>query len=120
MSTTYTPHSIAHIDTKHHAHVVQFYTEDRFLLDELSHFISAALRAGSSAVVIATRGHKESLSQRLKSEGFDLDAVIAAGRYVVGQSLHQSLLKIHQSENAYHRGQRPGERDSIGGSRRVR
>jgi PAS domain S-box-containing protein len=69
--------------TGHHAHVVQFYTEDRFLLDELSHFISVALAAGSSAVVIATRGHEESLSERLTRQGVDLGKVVADGRYVV-------------------------------------
>jgi len=65
-----------------HAHVVQFYSEDRFLLDELCNFIGAALSAGSSAVVIATKGHEDSLSRRLKGQGLDLAKAAAAGRYV--------------------------------------
>jgi len=96
MSATHTPNSPAQIDAVQHAHDVQFYTEDRFLLDELTPFISAALRAGNSAVVIATRGHNDSLSQRLKREGFDLDTVIAAGRYVVldaAQTLARFMVK---------------------------
>lgn len=67
---------------EHHAHVVQFYREDRFLLDELSHFIGTALAAGSSAVVIATRGHEDSLAERLTGLGVDLGKAIADGRYV--------------------------------------
>src|ERR1700752_2037164 len=66
-----------------HVHIVQFYTEDTFLLDELSHFIGTALAAGSSAVVIATKGHNDNLSQRLKSQGLDLAKAVAEGRYVV-------------------------------------
>ena len=66
-----------------HVHVVQFYTDDRFLLDELSHFIGAALAAGSSAVVIATKGHNDNLSRRLKSQGLDLAKAVAGGRYEV-------------------------------------
>ncbi len=65
-----------------HAHVVQFYSEDSFLLDELGNFIGAALSAGSSAVVIATKGHEDSLSRRLRGQGLDLAQAAEAGRYV--------------------------------------
>jgi MEDS: MEthanogen/methylotroph, DcmR Sensory domain len=82
MSSTNALNSPAQVNADHHAHVVQFYSEDRFLLDELPHFIGAALAAGNSAVVIATRGHADSLSQRLKEQGIDLDLAIADGRYV--------------------------------------
>jgi len=51
----------------HTAHVVQFYGEDRFLLDELSRFIGNALGAGKPAVVIATREHREGLNERLRA-----------------------------------------------------
>jgi len=73
----------AQTNADQHVHVVQFYTEDRFLLDELSHFIGTALTAGSSAVVIATKGHNDNLSQRLTSQGLDLAKAVAEGRYVV-------------------------------------
>ena len=69
MSITNAANLLPQMDTDHHAHVVQFYSEDRFLLDELSHFIGTALAAGSSAVVIATKGHEDNLSQRLKGQG---------------------------------------------------
>ena len=82
MSTSRIAASPARANADPHAHVVQFYTEDRFLLDELGHFIGTALDAGSSAVVIGTRGHNDHLSQRLKDQGVDLAQAMTAGRYV--------------------------------------
>lgn len=64
------------------AHVVQFYGEDRFLLDELSRFIGTALGAGEAAVVIATKEHRDGLAQRLKAWGLDTAKAVAQGRYV--------------------------------------
>lgn len=63
------------------AHSVQFYGEDSFLLDELSAFIGATLVEGGSAVVIATKAHREGLIKRLQARGFDATQVIAQGRY---------------------------------------
>src|SRR5690242_4711915 len=68
--------------TEPHSHVVQFYRDESFLLDELSRFIGTALRAGSSAVVVATKAHEDNLARRLKEHGIDLVSSIAAGRYV--------------------------------------
>jgi len=69
-------------DHKHAAHVVQFYGEDRFLLDELSRFIGNALGAGEPAVVIATKEHRDGLNQRLQNWGLDTARAIAQGRYM--------------------------------------
>ena len=70
-------------DHQHTAHVVQFYGEDRFLLDELSRFIGNALGAGESAVVIATQEHCEGLNQRLQAWGLDTARAVAQGRYLL-------------------------------------
>src|ERR1700676_4900409 len=70
-------------DHEHTAHVVQFYGEDRFLLDELSRFIGNALGAGESAVVIATQEHREGLNQRLQVWGLDTARAVAQGRYLL-------------------------------------
>ena len=48
-------------DYEQPAHVVQFYAEDAFLLDKLSRFAGTALGAGDSAVVIATKAHRDGL-----------------------------------------------------------
>src|SRR5262245_19052041 len=65
-----------------HAHSVQFYEDDDFLLDGLSAFIGAALLAGDSALVIATKSHREGLDRRLRSRGLDLKPAIKLGRYL--------------------------------------
>jgi signal transduction histidine kinase len=69
-------------DHKNPAHVVQFYGDDGFLLDELSRFIGTALGAGESAVVIATKEHRDGLARRLKSWGLDTTWPTTQGRYV--------------------------------------
>jgi PAS domain S-box-containing protein len=63
-------------------HVVQFYSEDGFLLDALNRFIGAALEAGDPAVVIATKSHRDGLAKRLKQRGLDIAAALEQGRYL--------------------------------------
>ncbi len=69
-------------DHDHSMHVVQFYGEDGFLLDELSRFIGTALGAGEAAVVIATKEHRDGLARRLQAWGLDTSKAIAQGRYI--------------------------------------
>jgi DNA-binding NarL/FixJ family response regulator len=64
-----------------HRHEVLFYSDDAFL-DSCTHFIAAALGAGDVAAVVATESHRDSLFQRLKAEGLDVDAEIKHGRYI--------------------------------------
>jgi len=77
------PDPLANPTTKQHAHVVQFYSEDQFLLDEVTGFIGAALSGGGAAVVIATKGHQQKLLQKLEDQGFDLARITADGRCIV-------------------------------------
>jgi PAS domain S-box-containing protein len=83
MSATQTRNPVSPPNAQHHPHVVQFYSEEKFLLDELGDFIGTALAAGSSAVVIATKDHEEGLSQKLTSQGLNLADAMASGRYLV-------------------------------------
>ena len=61
MATSLAPLAPWH-DYEQPAHIVQFYAEDGFLLDKLSRFVGTALGAGDSAVVIATKAHRDGLS----------------------------------------------------------
>jgi hypothetical protein len=63
-------------------HEVEFYSDDRDLLDDLAQFIGAALKAGDSAIVVATESHRNSLLPRLEAHGVDIAAAIEQGRYV--------------------------------------
>ncbi len=63
-------------------HFVQFYETDAFLLDSLSGFIDTGLAEGGACIVLATKAHRESLEERLKSHGLDLAAAQTQGDYI--------------------------------------
>ena len=48
-------------------HTVQFYAEDQSLITGLSRLIATALGSGSSAIVIATKAHREALKLDLQA-----------------------------------------------------
>jgi hypothetical protein len=88
--------SIAHwSEAGPRAHTVQFYGEDTSLLKELSCFVGAALMAGDAAIVIATKAHRDGLTQRLQSLGFDTAKAFEQARYVpldAGETLEKFML----------------------------
>ena len=63
-------------------HEALFYPDDAVCLDSCTRFITAALGAGDVAAVVATESHRDSLFERLKAEGLDVDAEIKHGRYI--------------------------------------
>ena len=65
-----------------HRHDVGFYSDDARLLDDVTRFIGAALKAGSSAVVVATESHRGSLLLRLQERGLDIRWAMEHGRYI--------------------------------------
>jgi hypothetical protein len=65
-------------------HVVQFYRDERILLDALEGFVGNGLRAEpahESVMVIATAGHLHELEKRLRASGIDVDRVRWQNRY---------------------------------------
>jgi len=69
-------------------HLVQMYDEDSALIDALDGFIGGGLRAGESAIVIATPAHLSRLDQRLRAQGLDVDKMIADDRYIPADADH--------------------------------
>jgi DNA-binding NarL/FixJ family response regulator len=65
-----------------HRHEIQFYSDDATFVESFVRFIGAALEEGDVAMAVATLSHRDSLVQRLKSQGLDVDAAIEEGRYV--------------------------------------
>ncbi|MGB6200556.1 MAG: PAS domain S-box protein [Candidatus Acidiferrales bacterium] len=61
---------------------MRFYKEDSALINTLAPVAGAALAAGDSVIVIATKLHRDRLAQRLNSLGFDTAVAIERGRYV--------------------------------------
>lgn len=65
-----------------HRHEVLFYSDDTVLLDSVTRFIAAALKAGNAAIIAATESHRDSLLLRLQTHGLDIGAAIEQGRYI--------------------------------------
>ena len=65
-----------------HQHGVQFYSADKFLIEELSRYVNHALHAGDAAVVVATEEHRESLIRRLSAQGIEIATAIEQGRFL--------------------------------------
>jgi hypothetical protein len=63
-------------------HLVQFYSEDRFVLDTMAQFLGGALARGGAAIAVATREHRAGLDERLRERGLDLELCISKGRYI--------------------------------------
>jgi PAS domain S-box-containing protein len=88
------------------AHSVQFYADDDFLLDGLSRFIGAALLAGDSTLIIATKSHREGLAERLADRGLDLGPAITQGRYLsldAAETLSQFMVNGRPDQNRFSR-----------------
>src|SRR5262245_27521754 len=68
--------------TEDPGHSVQFYEDDEFLLDAVSRFMGAGLRAGDGGVVIATSRHLDGVAARLSAGGLDVAAARDRGQYV--------------------------------------
>src|SRR5258708_12656453 len=73
-----------------HLHAVQFYSDHAFLVDSISQFIGRSLLAGSAAIVIATKAHRDGIPRQLRERGINLAVALAQGPYVVLHP-HQSL-----------------------------
>ena len=64
------------------AHSVQFYFEDRLLIEGLAGLVATALVSGEAAIVIATKAHRETLARELKDRDLNIARAIAGGRLV--------------------------------------
>src|SRR5258708_16994708 len=65
-----------------HRHEVGFYSDERSLLDGFTHFLGAALKSGSAAIVLATEPRRDKILARLHAYGLDMSAAIQQGRYM--------------------------------------
>jgi KaiC/GvpD/RAD55 family RecA-like ATPase len=58
------------------------------LLDNVTRFIADNLKAGGSAIVVATESHRESFLTSLRAYGVDVGAAIEQGRYIALDAAH--------------------------------
>jgi PAS domain S-box-containing protein len=64
-------------------HTVQFYSEDQSLINGLGRLIGMALGTGTSAIVIATKTHREALTLELQAHGLDTMTAAWQGRFIL-------------------------------------
>jgi len=65
-----------------HQHELLVYSDEVVLVESFARFVAAALRAGNSAILNATKSHLDYVFQALKAEGLDVDRAIQEGSYV--------------------------------------
>src|ERR1700694_4483116 len=63
-------------------HVVQFYEDDTFMIENVSYLVAKSLTAGDSSVLVATETHLDRIQTRLTSCGLVLNRFREVGRYV--------------------------------------
>lgn len=63
-------------------HLVQVYENEKIFLDTLEGFTGTGFLANDSVVIIATSKHLDALNARLRSQGFDLNALTADDQYI--------------------------------------
>jgi CheY-like chemotaxis protein len=65
-----------------HCHEVAFYGDDECFLNRCTRFIAAALANGDAVITIMIPSHRNSLRQKLESEGCELAEAMKQGRYL--------------------------------------
>src|ERR1051325_2182322 len=63
-------------------HDLQIYSNDEYLLQGFTSFITSGLSAGNAVVVLVTEAHRLGLVQKLQTQGFDVDAIIKCRSYI--------------------------------------
>jgi DNA-binding NarL/FixJ family response regulator len=69
-------------DETQRRHVVQFCSSDSSLLESFTGFIAKALETGNAAIVLATQSHRQTIVERLKAGGSEVDSAMQRGTYV--------------------------------------
>jgi PAS domain-containing protein len=79
-------HPIAEVQVHHPAphccHNVKFYEHDVELVETLGSHIGNALECGDTAIVIATKSHRDGLAEELRLRKIDVSAAVKAGRFI--------------------------------------
>jgi PAS domain S-box-containing protein len=92
------------LDLHRHTHSVQFYSDDKYLIDVLSRFMGSAVGAGDAAIVIATPSHRAELAARLVARGLDVPRAVEQGRYLAldaQETLSQFMVKGWPDEKRF-------------------
>src|SRR5579883_1973883 len=73
---------IAKNEARRHNHEVCFYSDDAAYVETVANFLAGALRAGSAAITMTTKPHRDLLWRALKLQGVDVDAAAERGALI--------------------------------------
>jgi DNA-binding NarL/FixJ family response regulator len=79
-------------------HEVQFYSDDRALVDGLLIYLTDSLRAGNRTIVIATEAHRRAINHRLWAQSLDWPTVTEEGLYISLDAASVLSELVHDSE----------------------
>jgi len=74
-------------------HIIHCYGNEAALAEQVAAFISAGIKSGEAALIVATAGHWESLTAKLRESGFDLPA-LQGERKLIYLDARETLGKI--------------------------
>ncbi|HEX3582651.1 MAG TPA: ATP-binding protein [Thermoanaerobaculia bacterium] len=84
--------SVAIDEVNAHHHAVQFYEDERFLVDRVGEFLAAGAREGEPCVVIATAEHNAVFAAQMQALGVDSETVLFLdARTTLGKLLHHGM-----------------------------
>ncbi|HJQ21356.1 MAG TPA: MEDS domain-containing protein, partial [Gemmatimonadaceae bacterium] len=63
-------------------HVVQFYENDDFLAAAVADYLAEGLAHGDNVAIIATEGHRQAFTTRLRARGIDVERAMRMGQFV--------------------------------------
>ncbi|HWI03668.1 MAG TPA: MEDS domain-containing protein, partial [Acidimicrobiales bacterium] len=70
-------------------HVVEFYEREDYLIGTVAGFLGPALNDGDTAVIVATEAHRRALGAALRASSVDVNAAVAADRYLTFDAAQQ-------------------------------
>lgn len=65
-----------------HSHEVEFYVDDRSLVDGYARFIGSSLKSGDAVIVVVTESHRTHLFPKLEADGVDVAEAIEQGHCI--------------------------------------
>ena len=66
-----------------HGHSVQFYEDERYLVETVVDFFAAGMVEGQRAVALVTREHADAITNGLHEKGFDVDRTRTNGQLIL-------------------------------------
>jgi hypothetical protein len=80
-------------------HIIQFYSDDNFLLNGWGRLIVNALEAGDAVICVTTTAHSKGLEERLLLHGEQVSAASERGRYITLDAVE--IVSVVMSEGSF-------------------